>query len=176
MASMQPDSGVTAAAAQPSLSMTASLSERSLYVMRDDSAMAAFPVAIGEDNHPTPTGRFKIRKLVWNPRWVPPDEEWAKGKTAKAPGERDNPMKLVKMFFQQPDYYIHGTDKLKSLGKAASHGCLRMDPDEAAEVAKLLMEHGGEPRAENWFMRVLHFRREEKVVYLKKPVQLTITD
>ncbi len=162
--------------AAETLSLTASLSERSLYVSRGDSTLGAYAITIGLDEHPTPTGKFRIRKLVWNPRWVPPNEPWAKNKTAKAPGDKLNPMKVVKIFFNEPDYYIHGTGDLKSLGGTGSHGCLRMNPEEAAEVARWIMEHGGEPREENWFLRILHSRREEKVIHLKNPVALTITE
>ena len=83
-------------------------------------------------------------------------------------------MKVVKIFFQEPDYYIHGTGDVESLGSAASHGCLRMDPNEVADLAKLIMEHGGQPRGENWFWRIIHSRRDEQVVYLDNPVSLTI--
>jgi len=162
--------------AAETLSLTASLSERSLYVSRGDSTLGAYAITIGLDEHPTPTGTFKIRKLIWNPRWVPPNQPWAKNKTAKAPGDKLNPMKVVKIFFNEPDYYIHGTGDLKSLGGTGSHGCLRMNPEEAAEVARWIMEHGGEPREENWFLRILHSRREEKVIHLKNPVALTITE
>jgi hypothetical protein len=85
-------------------------------------------------------------------------------------------MKVVKIFFQEPDYYIHGTDAVESLGSAESHGCLRMHPEEVASLAKLIMEHGGQPREENWFWRIIHSRREEKTIYLSTPVVLTITD
>ena len=157
------------------LTLAASLSERTITVMQGDSAVAVYQVAIGADKHPTPTGNFRIRRIVWNPRWVPPDEPWARGKSAKDPGHPANPMKVVKIFFKEPDYYIHGTGDLNSLGSAASHGCLRMDPDQAAEVAKWVMLHGGQPREEGWFQRILHFRREEQTVYLEKPVLLVIT-
>jgi hypothetical protein len=114
--------------------------------------------------------------MIWNPSWrPPPNSSWAKGKTAKGPGEPGNPMKVVKIFFQEPDYYIHGTGDVESLGSAASHGCLRMDPEQVADLAKLIMEHGGQPREENWFWRILHSRREEKPIYLDNPVWLTIT-
>lgn len=158
------------------LVLEASLSLNNLRVIEGDSVVADYMVSVGKDPHPTPRGTFKIRKLVWNPRWVPPDEKWAKGKTAKGPGDADNPMKTVKIFFREPDYYIHGTGAVESLGSAASHGCLRMDPDDAAQVAKWVMEHGGEPREENWFMRIIHSRREEKVIYLKNPVTIRIIE
>jgi len=158
------------------LELRASISARELYVMRGDSLLAEYPVAVGTDEHPTPRGDFRIRKIVWNPRWVPPDAAWARGKSAKEPGSPSNPMRLVKIFFQEPDYYIHGTPSVESLGKAESHGCLRMDPDQAAEVARLIMEHGGEPREESWFWRVLHFRSEEKTVTLDNPIRMVVTD
>jgi hypothetical protein len=51
-----------------------------------------------------------------------------------------------------------------------------MAPDDVADLAKMIMEHGGQPRGENWFWRILHSRREEKVVYLDNPIPLTITE
>lgn len=168
------DSAVADAPREGPLSLYASLSQRTLYVRLGDSVAATFPVAIGKDDHPTPTGTFSIRKIVWNPGWVPPRSPWARGKTAKPPGHPENPMKLVKIFFREPDYYIHGTSEFESLGSAASHGCLRMLPDEAASVAKWLMEHGGDPKPESWFQRILRFRSKEHVLYLQNPIPMTI--
>jgi len=37
------------------------------------------------------------------------------------------------------------------------------------------MEHGGQPRSESWFSRVLHFRSETQTVYLDNPIRLTIS-
>jgi lipoprotein-anchoring transpeptidase ErfK/SrfK len=165
------------AVADAPLELTANLRARMIIARRGDSTLKTYAVAVGQDNYPTPTGTFRIRKMIWNPSWrPPPNSAWAKGKTAKGPGEPGNPMKVVKIFFQEPDYYIHGTGDVESLGSAASHGCLRMDPDEVADLAKLIMEHGGQPREENWFWRIIHSRREEKPIYLDNPVWLTITD
>lgn len=164
------------APAQGVLTLTASLSTKRLAVRQGDSLVAEYDVAIGKDAHPTPTGNFRIKRLIWNPRWVPPDEPWARGKTAKEPGHPANPMKMVKIFFKEPDYYIHGTGDLQSLGTAASHGCLRMDPEQAAEIAKYVMLHGGKPREESWFQRIIHFRRQEEVVHLDTPVLLIIAE
>ena len=162
-------------AQQAPLVLKANLRARILFVTRGDSTIKSYAVAVGQEKYPTPLGTFTIRKIVWNPSWRPPPEaDWAKGKTAKGPGDPGNPMKVVKIFFQEPDYYIHGTGDVESLGSAASHGCLRMDPTEVADLAQLIMEHGGQPRGENWFWRILHSRREEQVVYLDNPVSLTI--
>jgi len=158
----------------PPLHVTADLSARKLYLQIGDNTVETFPVAIGKDSKPTPRGEYHIRKIVWNPAWIPPDEKWAKGKSPQPPGAKGNPMKLVKIFFKEPDYYIHGTDQLESLGEAESHGCLRMNPDDAYQVARYLMDHGGSPRDESWFWRVLHFRSETKTVYLDNPIEMTV--
>ena len=171
----QQPSAPQAAALQVPLTLRARLGARILFVQQGASTVKSYAVAVGQDGYPTPIGTFSINKIVWNPSWrPPPDAEWAKGKTAKGPGDPGNPMKVVKIFFQEPDYYIHGTDDVESLGSAPSHGCLRMEASDVADLAKLIMEHGGQPREENWFWRIIHSRREEKVIYLNNPISLTI--
>lgn len=154
--------------------LEADLSERKLTIHNGDQDVASYSVAVGRGSYATPLGNYTIRKIVWNPAWVPPDSKWAKGKKPQPPGAPGNPMKLVKIFFHEPDYYIHGTNDPESLGKAESHGCLRMDPDDAYDVARYLMENGGSPRDENWFWRVLHFRSETKTVYLDNPIPMVV--
>ena len=161
-------------AAASTLTLEASLSERKLILKRDGETVKSYDVAIGEDKYPTPTGSFSIRRIVWNPAWVPPDSKWAKGSTAKGPGHPSNPMKMVKIFFQPPDYYIHGTGAVETLGEAASHGCLRMDPNDAAEVALLVMENGGVARDWDWVKGILHLG-EQRVVTMQQTAPLSIT-
>jgi len=159
------------------LELRADLRARILTASQGGSTLRTYSIAIGQPKYPTPPGIYMIRKIVWNPSWKPPPgSDWAKGKTEKGPGDPGNPMKVVKIFFKEPDYYIHGTDDVESLGGAESHGCLRMDPGEVADLAKMVMEHGGQPRGENWFWRVIHFRRQEQVVYIDEPVSLVISD
>ena len=84
-----------------------------------------------------------------------------------------NPMKVVKIFFKEPDYYIHGTGDVNSLGSAASHGCLRMDPDEAGEVALLVMENAGQFRDWDWVKGILHIG-EARTVRLATPTTIAV--
>ncbi len=158
----------------PAMRLVADLSDKILYVYEGDSVLTMFDIADGKEPYPTPRGSFRIRKLTWNPSWRPPDSEWARKKTAKGPGEPGNPMKVVKIFFKEPDYYIHGTSDLGSLGSSDSHGCLRMAPDDVTQLGRWVMEHGGGWKGENWFMRILHSRRQEKVIYLTTPVSISI--
>ena len=160
-------------AASAELRLEVDLSERQLNVVVDGDVVETFAVSVGKDENPTPEGEFKIRKVIWNPSWKPPDEKWARGKTAKPPGHPENPMKRVKMFFKEPDYYIHGTGDEDSLGKAESHGCIRMDPDDVTRLGQLVMEHGGKPMPEPWYKRLFR-RKTTKVVYLATPVPVEI--
>jgi lipoprotein-anchoring transpeptidase ErfK/SrfK len=170
-----PKSPPTVVHADDAPSIVAKLSEKQLFLKVGDSVVQTYYFANGQDQYPTPTGAFTIRKLTWNPSWTPPpDAKWAKNKTAKDPGDPANPMKVVKIFFKEPDYYIHGTGDVESLGTAASHGCLRMDPDEVMEVGKWVMEHGGSAQSENWFLRIIHFRNQEKVIYLTQPIPISV--
>lgn len=165
---------MTAGADSSQVHITVDKSERKLYLQDGDQTVQTFDVAVGRPTHPTPSGNFSIRKIVWNPEWVPPDTKWAQGKKPQAPGSKSNPMQMVKMFLIEPDYYIHGTNETSSLGAAESHGCVRMDPQDAYTVARYLMQHGGAPHDENFFWRVLHFRDQTKTVYLGNPVPVTV--
>jgi lipoprotein-anchoring transpeptidase ErfK/SrfK len=165
----------TVGAVDGPVSLKADLSSRTLTVLGPNGVIKTFNVAVGSANYPTPTGTYKIRKIVWNPSWIPPDSKWAKKETAKGPGEKGNPMKVAKIFFREPDYYIHGTGAVNSLGDAASHGCLRMHPDEVAELAQFLMNNGGQPREEGWFSRVIHMRWKTHTVTLTEPITLVVS-
>lgn len=157
-------------------SLVVDLSERELYVMRGDEVERTYPVAIGQPRHPTPRGAFGVRRLVWNPRWVPPDAAWARNRRAREPGDPRNPMGRVKIFFRAPDYYIHGTHQEDSLGQAESHGCIRMRNADVIELARLVMEQGGAPRSPNWFQRVVNRVRSTEEVRLSSPVTLRVRE
>ena len=157
------------------LRLVADLSDKRLKMFEADTLVWQYPISDGKDGYATPRGNYSVRHMIWNPRWTPPpNSEWAKKYTPKPPGHPANPMRVVKIFFREPDYYIHGTYETGKLGNAASHGCLRMDPDHVAEVARYMMVHGGQPREESWFRRVLRFNNEERHIYLKRPIPLTI--
>lgn len=155
------------------LRLEVDLSDRELLAVVDGEVIKRYVVAVGKESYPTPQGAFRIRKVVFNPAWKPPDSKWAKGKSAKPPGHPDNPMKLVKMFFREPDYYIHGTGDEKSLGTDESHGCIRMSKADVEELTRLVMEHGGKAMPEPWYRRIFR-RRTTKVVYLQMPVPVEI--
>ena len=157
------------------MSLVANISERTLTVRRGDEVVKVYDVAVGTGKHPTPTGSYSVRKIVWNPAWIPPDRAWARDKVAQGPGDPENPMKVVKIFFREPDFFIHGTGATGSLGTAASHGCLRMDPDEAGDLALMLMEDTGISRDWDWVRGILHMG-ESRTVSLRQSVPMEVIE
>lgn len=137
------------------LTMAASTQKRILVVRVGPHTVKKYDVAVGSKAHPTPTGRFTVRHIVWNPAWVPPNAGWAKGKQPAEPGDPKNPMRAVKIFFQEPDYYIHGTNDEGSIGEAASHGCIRMTESDAVELARYLMEQENLHHSDDWYANVV---------------------
>ena len=173
----KPVVGAEAALPDPAagpLRLEVSVSERILRVIEGDQIVKTYPVAVGKSAHPTPRGRFSIRRIIWNPRWVPPNSVWARGKTPKEPGDPNNPMGRVKLFFSEPDYYIHGTENEASLGRAESHGCVRMANRDVVELAQRVMEHGGQPRPQSWFHRILNAVRSTSEVRLSETVTVIV--
>lgn len=164
------------AVAEPSrtLRLRVGIAERRMYVEVNGETVDTLLVTVGTDRHPTPTGNFHIRRIIWNPSWTPPDAEWAEGRSATPPGDPRNPMGRVKMFFREPDYFVHGTNDERTIGYRASHGCIRMRNEDVVEVARLAMEHGGEPREPNWFQRVLNRIRSTEEVRLENPIPIVV--
>ena len=166
------------AVAEPSETMRlrVGLAERRLYVEVNGEVIDTMPVTVGTDRHPTPEGTFHVARVIWNPSWTPPDVEWARGRSRTPPGDPRNPMGRVKMFFREPDYYLHGTNDERTIGYRGSHGCVRMRNADIIEVAQLAMQHGGQPREPNWFRRVVNHIRSTEEVRLSNPIPVTITE
>ena len=83
-------------------------------------------------------------------------------------------MEAAKLFFRYPAYYIHGTNATHTVGRAASHGCVRMKPSDVELLAKLVQEHGGESRSDGWYKRVRERDEPSTEITLPDPVPLVI--
>jgi lipoprotein-anchoring transpeptidase ErfK/SrfK len=159
-------------APQP-LSMAVSTQKKILVVRLNGQDVKRYDVAVGTPKHKTPMGRFGVRHIVWNPAWVPPKANWSKGKKPAAPNDPKNPMKVVKLFFQEPDYYIHGTDQEDTIGAAASHGCIRMAQADVYDLARFVMQNGGAPKSDSWYNQVINTTKPADV-QLPKAIPLVI--
>lgn len=108
-------------------------SEFALYLYDREEYMSDYQVAVGMPAYPTPTGKFHIYFKEKNPTWLP-TSEWAKDKQGipQPPGP-DNPLGGYWMDLGS-GIGIHATPFEKSLGEQASHGCIRMSKEGAAEL------------------------------------------
>lgn len=152
------------------------ISDRELRLLNGDRLVGRHPVAVGTEKWPTPTGSWQIHQVDLNPEWNPPkSEEWAEEREAKAPGAPDNPMGRARLVYRMPNT-IHGTDNLDSLGKAASHGSIRVANDVVVELAGLLLKAGGAWQGDQWFQQMTQNRTTEHQIELPDPVPIVVQD
>lgn len=150
------------------------LSERELYLYHDGEIVNTYAVAVGEPEHPTPEGDFSISRVEWNPDWVPPNTEWGQEHEKQDPNDEKNPMLGAKLFFEYPDYYIHGTDATHTLGQAESHGCIRMDPADVKDLGEWVQEHAGAERGAEWYQEARQDDETMHVVDLPEEIAVVI--
>ena len=103
---------------QPARQVLVSIPDRKLAVLEDGRVLKVFPVAVGADDSPSPDGEFQIINRLSNPTYYHP------GKVI--PAGPANPLGSRWIGLSLKGYGIHGTNAPRSIGKAASHGCIRM--------------------------------------------------
>lgn len=101
------------------------LGERRLYLYEGagDRPSRTYPVAVGRSGWETPTGRFAIRERISQPIWQHPF------KNQQIPPGEDNPLGSRWLGFWTDgtnSIGFHGTPNPESIGRAASHGCVRL--------------------------------------------------
>ncbi len=134
-----PDSGC--GTSQPvALRLDLNVPSFQLDAYEDGVRIRRYRVAVGMRGYRTPRDTFAITSIEWNPWWIPPASEWARDEKVTPPGPM-NPMGRVKLYFL-PLYFLHGTPHESSLGKAASHGCVRMANADAMALARLVHAAG----------------------------------
>ena len=107
-----------------------SLEDRKLALIEGGQVKKIYAVAVGKPSTPSPVGTFKIERRVANPVYQ------HDGKTVMpGPG---NPVGSRWMGLSVAGYGIHGTNEPRSIGKAASHGCIRMRRVDLEEFYNLV--------------------------------------
>jgi lipoprotein-anchoring transpeptidase ErfK/SrfK len=150
------------------------ISDRKLYVLSAQDTLRTEDVAVGTQKHPTPTGEWTINRVDWNPDWTPPPgEEWTEDKEPQPPGSPENPMGRARLVFQPP-YTIHGTKERQSLGKAASHGSIRVANEVVVQLGRMIMAAGGAPKPESFFQEVQANRKEMHKVDIPRPIPIRV--
>ncbi len=108
----------------------------------NDKMIAAFPATMGSSHDPLPIGSWTIKGVGRNPDFhYNPKLFWdvsdAKDKLLLPPGP-NGPVGVVWIDLSKPHYGIHGTNEPRSIGRAESHGCVRLTNWDAAKLAGMV--------------------------------------
>lgn len=117
---------ISCAAQQVQRTILVSIPDRKLAVIENGEVLKTYSVAVGAAESPSPTGEFTITNRLENPTYYRPG-------VVIEPGPQ-NPLGTRWIGLNQKGYGIHGTNMPKSIGKAASHGCIRMGREDLEEL------------------------------------------
>jgi lipoprotein-anchoring transpeptidase ErfK/SrfK len=107
-----------------------SIPDRKLAVIENDRLLRTFDIAVGAPHSPSPVGSFTVVNHIANPTW------YYKGKIV-GPGQ-GNPVGTRWMGLSARGYGIHGTNVPSSIGKNASHGCIRLRNSDIEQLFELV--------------------------------------
>ena len=101
-----------------------------LGVFQGDKLIAAYPVTIGSAHTASPIGEWKVRGIAKMPPFRYDKEMLQHGQRSGnfhllPPGPR-NPVGVMWIALNKKGIGIHGTNEPGSIGRAASHGCIRL--------------------------------------------------
>lgn len=102
-----------------------SLSRQSMEVFHEGRKLFTWPVSTAKAPKVTPTGS-------WTPEYL------SRNHRSSLYGNAPMPWSI----FYHGNYAIHGTDAIKRLGTPASHGCVRLHPDNARILFRMVRAEG----------------------------------
>ena len=107
--------------------------------------VAVYTATMGSEHDPLPIGEWKIQGISRNPKFhYNPALFWDASpgdKEAMLPAGPNGPVGVVWIDLSKPHYGIHGTPNPETIGRAESHGCVRLTNWDAARLA--MMVHPG---------------------------------
>src|SRR5665811_699705 len=112
------------ASARAGIVVTVDKSAQRLSVVVDGAPRYQWPVSTARMGYRTPNGSYRPQRL--ERKWFSRKYDWS-------------PMPYS-IFFNE-GYAIHGSYEISHLGRPASHGCIRLHPQNAAVLFALVKEH-----------------------------------
>lgn len=113
------------------------LDEFKLYLMDHDAVLKSFPVSIGKPKAKTPIGVFIVLDMTDNPArsydFTNCPKEW----TPEIYGSHCIDLSCYVYHYEYGiyrGYAIHGTNEPWNIGRAVSHGCVRMKNEDVEQV------------------------------------------
>jgi L,D-transpeptidase ErfK/SrfK len=113
----------------PHVGLVINVPEMRLYdYTRDPNSPTVLAVAVGDITDPTPLRDFKVGQKRTDPVWTVPESIRAERPDLPAvvPAGPDNPLGDRWLTLGSSSYGIHGTNNLWSIGREATHGCVRL--------------------------------------------------
>ncbi len=107
-----------------------SIPDRKLVVLEGGKVVRTFPVAVGATVSPSPSGEFKIVNRIANPTYYHPG--------VVIPAGAGNPIGTRWLGLNRTGYGIHGTNEPGSIGRAASHGCIRLRNRDMEQLFRMV--------------------------------------
>ncbi len=109
-----------------------------LFYYPDRQTVMTFPIAIGMKGWETPTGTTTVTRKEPHPVWIVPASIRKEKPDIKPvfPAGPDNPLGQYALHLGWPGYLIHGTDMPYAIGRRASHGCIRLYPEDIETLFK----------------------------------------
>ncbi len=114
-----------ASSARADILVNVSKSQQKLEVIVDGAEAFRWPVSTGRAGHATPSGNFRPHFMA---------RHWYSRQYGRTP--------MPYAVFFHRGYAVHGTMESYNLGRVASHGCVRLRPDNAAILYWLVRKHG----------------------------------
>ncbi len=105
-----------------------------------EQSVITYPLGVGREGWSTPFIKTKIIEKKKHPNWYPPESIRQEHEAAGDPLPKiveagpDNPLGDHAMRLGLPEYLIHGTNKPFGIGMRVSHGCIRLYPEDIAEL------------------------------------------
>ena len=103
-----------------------SIPDRKLALVENGRVVRVYRVAVGKLSTPTATGAFRIVRRLSNPAYYQPG--------IVIPPGKGNPLGTRWLGLDQPGFGIHGTNEPGTVGRFASHGCIRMRNRDVEEL------------------------------------------
>lgn len=107
-----------------------SVPDRKLAFIVDGEVVKVYDTAVGKPATPSPAGEFTVMHRIPHPTWY--------GHKTPVPPGKDNPLGTRWIGLSVKGYGIHGTNKPKSIGSAASKGCIRMRNQDVEELFEMV--------------------------------------
>lgn len=110
--------------------------QRLYYFGAESDDIMSFPIGIGHAATTTPLGATTVAGKRKNPTWFPPESIRAENPSlpAAVPPGPANPLGKHALDLGWPLYVVHGTNRPYGIGRRVSHGCIRLRPEDIAQL------------------------------------------